>query len=109
MHEIETKVLEVDKKIIETAMRSLGAQKIQNVKLVVDWFGPKGITHNGDDPWYLRIRTYSGGKSEVTWKGKSEKLGASRKHKEINFTVEEPEKIAELLQELDLEKPRHII
>lgn len=68
MHEIETKVLEVDKEKIEKRLLALGAKEIQNTRLIVDWYGPKGITHAGDDPWYLRVRTTTGGKVEVSWK-----------------------------------------
>ena len=107
MHEIETKVLEVDKEELKQKLESLGAKQIQSVRLVVDWYGPKGLTHDGDDPWYLRVRSYSGEKYEVTWKAKSDILGAARKHKEINFTVSDPERIGDLLLELDLEKYAH--
>ena len=68
-------------------------EKTQETRLVVDWYGPKGLTHHGDDPWFLRIRSYSGGKYEVTWKAKSNILGTTRKHKEINFLIEEPKKL----------------
>ena len=74
--------------------------------MIVDWFRPIG-TKEGEDKWYLRVRTYSDSKSEVTWKGKSDILGASRKHKEINFEIAEPEKMSDLLQEIGLENYAH--
>ncbi len=107
MHEVETKILDVDAKSIATKMQDIGAQKVLECRLVVDWYGPKGLTHNGDDPWFLRIRTYSGERHEVTWKGKSDILGASRKHKEINFTVSDPIMLGDLFEELNLEKYAH--
>lgn len=36
MHEIETKVLEIDKEEIKKTLKSLGAKEIQNTRLVVD-------------------------------------------------------------------------
>lgn len=107
MHEIETKILDVDTESIAKKMQDVGAQKVLATRLTVDWYGPKGLTHNGDDPWFLRIRTYSGEKHEVTWKGKSDILGAARKHKEINFTVSDPALLGGLFEELDLEKYGH--
>lgn len=108
MHEIETKILEVDIKETGEKLRNLGAKEIQNTRLTVDWYGPKGLTHDGDDPWYLRIRAYSSSeKCEVTWKAKSELMGVSRKHKEINFTVSDPLQMEDLLKELNLEKYAH--
>jgi adenylate cyclase class 2 len=107
MQEIETKILDVDVQDIKKKLNSLGAQEIQNTRLIVDWYGPKGLTHDGDDLWFLRVRTYSNGKHEVTWKGKSDILGASRKHKEINFTISDPIQIGYFFEELDLEKYGH--
>lgn len=107
MYEIETKVLEVDPAKVAQGLQKLGAEKVQDTKLVVDWYGPKGLTHNGDDPWFLRVRSYSDGKSEVTWKGKSDKLGASRQHQEINFLITDAEQMGELLLALDFELYAH--
>jgi adenylate cyclase class 2 len=105
-HEIETKVLDIDVNNIKHKLEELGAKKIQETRLVVDWFRIKGITE-GEDPWFLRIRSYDGKKHEVTWKAKSDILGSVRKHKEINFLIQEPEKLADLFEELNLEKYAH--
>ena len=108
MHEIETKILEVDKDSIEKKLESLGANKISEQRLAVDWYGPKGTPHDGDVPYFLRIRTYGvTGKNEITWKGKSDILGTARKHKEINFTVSSAISAAALFEELGLEKYAH--
>jgi adenylate cyclase class 2 len=107
MKEIETKVLEVEKESIEKKLIALGAKEIQNTRLVVDWYGPKGLTHDGDDPWFLRIRTYSNGKSEVTLKTIVGVLGVSRECKEVNFTVSDPQQAGYLLEDLNLEKYAH--
>lgn len=104
--EIETKVLDIDPVQIKEKLLSLNAEQIQSVRLVVDWYRPKGITE-GEDPWFLRIRSYNGTKHEVTWKAKSTVSGIVRKHKEINFTIDEPEKLADLFEELDLESYAH--
>ncbi len=105
-HEIETKVLDIDAKILKEKLVSLGAQKIQETRLIVDWYRIKGIKE-GEDPWFLRIRSNSEGKNEVTWKAKSDILGIARKHKEINFIITEPEKLSDLFEELGLEKYAH--
>ncbi len=105
-HEIETKVLDIDQTALEQALVALGAEQTQKTRLVVDWFRPVGVKE-GEDPWFLRIRSYSDGRHEVTWKAKSDILGVSRKHKEINFTIPEPEKLADLFEELNFEKYAH--
>lgn len=40
----------------------------------------------------------------MTWKGKSDKLGISRKHREINFYIQEPDKLSELFEAIGLEQ-----
>jgi adenylate cyclase, class 2 len=105
-HEIETKVLDIDADKIKEKLVTLGAEKIQDTRLVVTWYWTKG-TKAGKEPWFLRIRSYSDGKNEVTWKAKSEIMGTARKHKEINFLIDEPEKLGDLFEELDLEKYAH--
>lgn len=105
-HEIETKVLDIDSEKIKSELIKLGAKETKDTKLVVDWYRPAGIKE-GEDPWFLRIRTNSEGVNEVTWKAKSDILGQVRKHKEINFKIEEPEKLDDLFEELNLEKYAH--
>lgn len=104
--EIETKVLNIDAKDIKQKLLSFGANKTQETRLIVDWYRIKGIKE-GEDPWFLRIRSNSEGKCEVTWKAKSDILGTARKHKEINFNIQEPEKLSDLFEELGLEKYAH--
>jgi adenylate cyclase class 2 len=105
-HEIETKVLDIDQKEIEKKLSDMGAAKSRRTKLVVTWFRKVGVTE-GKDEWFLRIRSYDDVKHEVTWKAKSEILGTARKHKEINFLIAEPEKLADLFEETGLEKYAH--
>lgn len=105
-HEIETKVLDIDAKGIRKKLESLGAKKTQETRLAVDWYRIKGVKE-GEDPWFLRIRSNSEGKHEVTWKAKSDILGTARKHKEINFQIPEPEKLTDLFEELGLERYAH--
>ncbi len=105
-HEIETKVLEINTDELKSKLVSLGADKIQETRLTVDWYRVKG-TKEGEDPWFLRIRSNSEGKNEVTWKAKSDILGVSRKHKEINFDILESEKLSDLFEEIGLEKYAH--
>ena len=105
-HEVETKVLGVNPESISASMAALGAQKILDTTFTVDWFRTAGSAE-GDDDWYLRIRTSSAGKSEITWKGASRVLGASRTHKEINIQVEDPEAATDLFTNINLEKYAH--
>ncbi len=106
MYEIETKVLDIDKDKVIKRLISIGAEKTQETRLTVDWFRLKGVKE-GQDPWFLRMRSNSQGKHEVTWKDKSEILGVARKHREINFLIEEPEKLLSLFEEIGLEKYAH--
>lgn len=101
MHEIETKILEVNPGDIAEKLSILGAEKIQEVLLKVDWFS---FPENSIDkqPWFLRIRSYSTGKVEVTWKGDLEVLGTSRKVREINIKVEDHEKMKTLFEVMGL-------
>jgi adenylate cyclase class 2 len=105
-YEIETKVLDIDAQGIKKRLAALGAQKIKEAILKVDWYRPKGIGE-GEDPWFLRIRSDDEGRYEVTWKAKSDILGTARKHKEINFAIPEPGKLADLFEELGLEEYAH--
>ncbi len=105
-YEIETKVLEINVENVVSKLVGLGAKKILDTRFVVDWFRMKVVKEN-EDPWFLRIRSDSDGKHEVTWKAKSEILGTARKHKEINFTVSDAAGVADLFTELDLEKYAH--
>lgn len=105
-HEIETKVLGINVDDVVKSLISIGANKTQETDLVVDWYRIKGIKE-GEDPWFLRIRSNSEGKHEVTWKAKSEILGITRKHKEINFNIEDCEKLSDLFEELGLEIYAH--
>ena len=101
MFEIETKVLGVDKKKLEDNLIRLGAEKIIETRLAVDWYkNPSDIS--GKEPWFLRVRSYTDGKHEVTWKARSEVIGSSRKHKEINFNVSDAAAVADLFFELGL-------
>ncbi len=106
MQEIETKILEVDVNKIKEKMLGLGAEKTQDTRLSVDWF--KAPEHEeGKYPWFLRIRTDSGGNSEVTWKGKREHLGVSSTKKEINLQVADRDACTELFREIGLELYGH--
>jgi adenylate cyclase class 2 len=105
--EIETKILDVNIPLIAEKLSSLGAEKIQETRLIVDWYGPTGLTHKGDDPWYLRVRTTSDGKVELSWKSLAEHVGNTRQSKEINFNVDDSEKMGEFLQKLGLENYAH--
>lgn len=101
MHEIEVKILDVDQGNIAKALESIGARKIQDTKLIVQWFRKEGVTE-GQDLWFLRIRSNSEGKTEVTWKSRPEKVGIAKKVREINFTVADPKILADFFESIGL-------
>ncbi len=105
-HEVETSVLDIDANAIVRRLEELGARQTQKTRLVVDWYHVQG-TKEGEDPWYLRIRSYSDGRHEVTWKAKSDAAGIARRHKEINFDIKDPAALAELFSGLGLERYAH--
>jgi adenylate cyclase class 2 len=106
MQEIETKVLEVDKEKIKEILKSLGAKEIQDTRLVVDWYCPKGIAMT-DHPWYLRIRTTSDGKSEVSWKSLPKIVGNTRHSEEVNINVSDAIMGGKLFENIGLENYAH--
>lgn len=104
--EIETKVLDIDAEEIKEKLLKLGAEKVSENRLVVDWYDFPS-RKEGEENWFLRIRSYIDPngkriKNEVTWKAKSEIMGTARRHKEINFDMTEPEKLADLFMEIGL-------
>ena len=107
MQEVETKILDVNAEEIKNKLNSLGAKEILNTRLTVDWYGPKGLTHDGDDPWFLRIRTDREGNSEATWKGNRNFKGASSSHKEINLKVLDQNALGNMFLEFGMELYAH--
>jgi len=107
MHEIETKVLEVDKKEIEKKLKILKAKKISEDMLIVDWYGPKGLTHKGDDPYFLRVRSYSTGKIEVTCKWNKKTTSNAVQYDEVNVLVDNHNKTKSLFESIGLENYAH--
>mgnify|MGYP001561851608 CR=1 FL=1 len=106
MREIETKVLEVDKEEIKEKLKKLGAKEIQNTRLTVDWYCPKG-TQMDKHPWYLRIRTTSDGKSEVSWKSLPKITGNTRHSNEVNINVSDAMLTGKLFEAIGLENYAH--
>ena len=104
-HETETKVLDIDVETIASRMEELGAEKILDTRYTVDWY--EFEKYKVKPPWYLRIRRRSDGPAEVTWKGRSTVLGASRTHKEIDFRVHNPDEMAELFESIELRNYAH--
>ncbi|HEV7424457.1 MAG TPA: CYTH domain-containing protein, partial [Candidatus Paceibacterota bacterium] len=106
MQEIETKVLEIDKEKIKEILKSLGAKEIQNTRLVVDWYCPKG-TKIDDQLWYLRIRTTTDGKNEVSWKSLPKIVGNTRHSDEVNINVSDALLTKKLFESIGLENYAH--
>lgn len=101
MNEVEVKVLDIDAENIRQKLESLSAEKTAQSRLFVDWFWRKEDTE-GNEPWFLRVRSTSDGKSEVTWKAKLEHSTHSRKHKEINIPLPKHESMKDLFLEIGL-------
>ncbi|MDQ3075634.1 MAG: CYTH domain-containing protein [bacterium] len=101
MKEIETKILEVGILEIKKKLESLGAKQIQNTRLYVDWYCPKGALESGH-PWYLRVRATTEGKSEISWKSLEKFVGNTRQSEEININVSDFEKSKLLLEAIGL-------
>jgi adenylate cyclase, class 2 len=112
MHEIETKVLEVDREIIAKKLQDLGATETKNTRLTVDWYSPVGIVDN-KHPWYLRARTTTDGASELSWKSLPIIVGNTRQSEEVNLNVSDFEMSKKFLEAIGLvpyahqEKDRH--
>lgn len=106
MHEIETKVLEVDVEAIKQKLQSLGAAEIQNTRLVVDWYSPPGVGKS-EHAWYLRIRTTAEGKSEISLKSLLKITGNTKHAEEINVQIDDPEQMGELFEKIGLAHYAH--
>jgi len=107
MQEIETKVLNVNIEEIKHRLNLLGAKEIQNIRLAIDWYGPKGLTHAGDDPWYLRVRTTSDGKNELSWKSLPKITDNTRHSDEINLDVSDAVLAGKIFESIGLENYAH--
>lgn len=107
MKEVERKVLEVSVEEIKTKLLALNAKETQNTKMVIDWFGPKGLTHNGDDPWYLRIRKFGDDYSEISWKSLPVFVGNTRQSEEVTVEVKNSNVAKDLLKGLNFENYAH--
>lgn len=106
MQEIETKVLEVDVEAVKAKLNKLGAKEIQNTRLIVDWYCPKGIAMT-EHPWYMRIRTTSDGKSEVSWKSLPKIVGNTRHSDEVNINVSDAMLAGKIFEHIGLENYAH--
>lgn len=101
--EVETKVLEVDVEDIHARLEKLGAVKVFDDRLRVDWYRIQGVGED-DNPWYLRVRAYSDGQGEITWKGKSKQDTTVRSVEEIHIDDVDPEKAKSLFSAIELER-----
>jgi adenylate cyclase class 2 len=72
----------------------------------VDWYCPKG-TSIDEHPWYLRIRTSSDGKNEVSWKSLSTTTGNTRHSDEVNLNVSDALLAKKLFENIGLEHYAH--
>lgn len=112
MHEIETKVLEVNRDEIVEKLRALGAEETQDTRLTVDWYSIPG-TKSDSHPWYLRVRKTAHGMTEISWKSLPTIIGNTRQSQEVNVDISDFENGKKLLEAIGLsnyahqEKDRH--
>lgn len=106
MHEIETKILEIDTDSVIKKLFELGATKIKDTRLIVDWYCTKEALESGH-PWYLRVRSTSDGKNEITWKSLETFVGNTRQSKEINIDVSDFDKAKSILESIGLVNYAH--
>src|SRR3989344_1939853 len=104
--EVITKVLEVNRDDIIAKMDNLGAQKIYEGRVLLDYFRNEA-SKIGEEQKFLYLKSYEEGLGEITWNGAHEIVGVSRKRHEISFVVGDTEKAAELLTELRYERYAH--
>lgn len=105
-YEVETKILGIDAEVVAKRLADLGARKILDTRYSVDWYRTVGV-REGEDLWFLRVRTASSGASQITWKGLSEVSEGSVKHKEININIDDPIIFRDLFLSIGLEKYAH--
>lgn len=101
MEEVETKVLNVNPGLVRETLERLGAEKTQETRLFVRWFWRPEDTE-GEEPWFLRTRSGSLGRAEVTWKARSQEHENVRRHKEIHFSIPSADLMADLFLEIGL-------
>ena len=77
MHEIETKILEINEHLVLEKLEGLGATKVKDTRLTVDWYCTEEAL-KGNHPWYLRVRSTKDGKNEMTWKSLETFVGNTR-------------------------------
>lgn len=100
--ETELSILEIDKPRIIAKLKNFGAKQTQKELLKVYWYC--NIGDNPEDlPWFLRVRSYSDKKFEVTWKSHSKRDSHSRTHKEINFEVTNIQVIRDFFEGIGME------
>ncbi len=105
--EVETKILEVDSAAVSARLDDLGAKKILEARMTIDWYGPKGLTHRGDDPWYVRVRSFTPGGCEISWKSLGKIEGNTRQSQEVCLGIDDTRQAGQLLLALDLEHYAH--
>ena len=101
MHEIETKILEINKDFIIQKLTELGAVKIKDTRLTVDWYCTEKALESSH-PWYLRVRSTSDGKNEMTWKSLETFIGNTRQSKEMNIDISDFKKAKLILESIGL-------
>lgn len=104
MHETEIKILEIDKEDIAKKLEALGAEKVLDTRLRVQWIQDPRLPSGNDAPWYMRVRSDSDGNAEVTWKGRALERGEKfRKTEELGITVNDMDATSKLFEILGFE------
>ncbi len=106
MKELETKVLNVNKLKLSKLFKKLGAKKILNDLLFVDWFQKPG-TKPGAEPWFLRARTGRKGGTFITLKFSVKKHRLHRHCEEIELPASGHTEAVDFLSAMGLERYAH--
>ncbi len=88
MTETEIKILDIDKNALVEQLNKLGAEKVLDTRLFVQWVQNPNLPTGSEAPWYMRVRADSDENVEITWKGRAiQRSEVSRTTEEINLQV----------------------
>ncbi len=105
--EVEVKILDVDPAEVSRRLDALGAEKISEERLTVDWFRPADVDNDDVSRWFLRVRKSSRGTVEITWKSKTGKADGARVHEEINLAVDDADRARDFFHALGFPDAGH--
>lgn len=106
MQELEAKILNVNQTKLAKALKQLGAKKILDDRLIVDWFQEPG-TKPGREKWFLRARSQVKGGTTITLKFLVKKHRLHRQCREIELAASSHKEAVDFLLALGVSKYAH--